>query len=559
MSGGGFKVASGSAVFRFNSEVRDAYGTRRLPAAADGAARPTSAGPARKPADRSPSAPRRGERSRPSRKVRAGPSDESSEADLAPAPAPDAGATPPPSSVDAVCGSADGDGLVQPLGETDARALTEQVKGHLGALRADLLRLYEGQAHRALGYSSWDAYFKAEFGKAGSYGYRLLEAARVDFAIRQLVDEHGLPNEAQARELVPLLCHGEIAVQEVWARANRAGVRVTADGVRREATVWFAEHGRSRRRRSKPTVEPGGPPLTQVGELVELSPIHFLFCGDSTRPDDVARLCNGTEFSTAVLDPPYGIDHEGIRNDSRAGIRSLYEGILGALPIRNGVVATFQNPGNVDVWIEALKAAGHQFQRAMTYDRHDGEGACWQGWVCATDLIVFSQLGQPQWPRPADHARDIYVRKGREDAWLDGRHPTIKPFSVYHDLLKRLPSGAVFDPTAGSGTSLIAAAAHLRPWYGVEIDPGYCDTIRARFKQFLGKRSELLAEFEQLRPRDATASSRTAPANAEAAVTDRLIELARKPEPRGAPEAYVFAPPAGVQAQLFIDESGDDP
>src|SRR5215204_762782 len=92
---------------------------------------------------------------------------------------------------------------VDTLTRDDARALTEEVKRDAAVLRAKLLRLYEGRAHEALGYSSWGDYYTAEFGQTAARGYQLLDAARVSEPIQQLLNEPP-PNEAQARELVPL-------------------------------------------------------------------------------------------------------------------------------------------------------------------------------------------------------------------------------------------------------------------------------------------------------------------------------------------------------------------
>jgi hypothetical protein len=85
----------------------------------------------------------------------------------------------------------------------EARQLTEEVKHDVVALREKLLRLYEGGAHLALGYASWKDYWQAEFETSWQYGYRQLDAARVDRVVRQLAN--GPLPEGQARELVPLL------------------------------------------------------------------------------------------------------------------------------------------------------------------------------------------------------------------------------------------------------------------------------------------------------------------------------------------------------------------
>jgi DNA modification methylase len=47
----------------------------------------------------------------------------------------------------------------------------------------------------------------------------------------------------------------------------------------------------------------------------------------------------------------------------------------------------------------------------------------------------------------------------------------------------------VLDPFAGSGSSLIACELLERRFYGVEIDPGYCDVAIARFEAVTGTRA----------------------------------------------------------------------
>jgi hypothetical protein len=128
--------------------------------------------------------------------------------------------------------------LVPILGPSEARRLTDQVKRDAESLWRRLVELYDGGAHAALGYSSWQAYCEAEFGVGRSQSYRLLEAGRV----AELVP-HGGMNERQARELAPLLRdEDENAVAEVWngARAEH-GERLTAEKVRTAVEKKLAE------------------------------------------------------------------------------------------------------------------------------------------------------------------------------------------------------------------------------------------------------------------------------------------------------------------------------
>ena len=57
----------------------------------------------------------------------------------------------------------------------------------------------------------------------------------------------------------------------------------------------------------------------------------------------------------------------------------------------------------------------------------------------------------------------------------DKAHPTEKPVELmeHYILNSTEPGETVFDPFAGSGSTLVAAARNGRKWIGCEIDPEY--------------------------------------------------------------------------------------
>ena len=61
-----------------------------------------------------------------------------------------------------------------------------------------------------------------------------------------------------------------------------------------------------------PDVDEDGEPDSQPGEMYELGN-SILLCGDSTNPEDVARLMGGEKADMVFTDPPYGIDYSGGR------------------------------------------------------------------------------------------------------------------------------------------------------------------------------------------------------------------------------------------------------
>lgn len=116
------------------------------------------------------------------------------------------------------------------LDEYEAREVTDQVKADARALWANLLWLYEGGAHTALGYPSWSDYCAAEFEMGKTAAYRLLQAARV---VAELpMGNSALPsNERQARELARVPEPEQRA--EVWqAVVEQHGPEPTAKQVR---------------------------------------------------------------------------------------------------------------------------------------------------------------------------------------------------------------------------------------------------------------------------------------------------------------------------------------
>ena len=48
----------------------------------------------------------------------------------------------------------------------------------------------------------------------------------------------------------------------------------------------------------------------------------------------------------------------------------------------------------------------------------------------------------------------------------------------------------VYEPFAGSGTTLIAAETVGRTCFAMEVDPAYCDVVVKRWEAFTGNRAQ---------------------------------------------------------------------
>jgi DNA modification methylase len=245
-----------------------------------------------------------------------------------------------------------------------------------------------------------------------------------------------------------------------------------------------------------PDLVPDERPTTiQCGELFALGH-HRLLCGDSTNATDVARLLGNARPLLMVTDPPYGVEYDPTWR-SRAGV-NLNPHKLGA--VTNDDRADWTDawrlfPGDVAyVWHAGLQAsvvetsleqAGFAIRAQIIWakdrlalsrgDYHWQHEPCWyairqDGSGHRTDDRTQSTL----WTIPA-----------RDD---DGHgHGTQKPVECMRRPMQNHLASDVYDPFAGSGTSLIAAEQLGRRCFAIEIEPRYMQIAIDRWEGFTGQ------------------------------------------------------------------------
>jgi DNA modification methylase len=248
-------------------------------------------------------------------------------------------------------------------------------------------------------------------------------------------------------------------------------------------------------------------PRTQSGDLWRLGP-HRLLCGDSTAPDDLARLMDGETAALLATDPPYLVDYDAsnhpqsysnTRNgktankahpDYHEGAADLYERFLAAcLPHCAADVVVYQWHAHARTNVIYAAWAAHDLLAHQAIV-----------WVKTRPVLVrldFMQAFEPclyGWRkghrprvnrRPPSNARNVWTFPGEE---LRGDHPTMKPLQTFSDPYTwHLKAGGLgLEPFSGSGTAIMAAEVTGRRCFAIEIAPAYVDVACLRYQRTTG-------------------------------------------------------------------------
>ena len=245
-------------------------------------------------------------------------------------------------------------------------------------------------------------------------------------------------------------------------------------------------------------IEPPEDPVSKRGDVWILGR-HRVMCGDATSEKDRTALFDGATPQILLTDPPYcsggfqetgkasgsiGTDRKGgmpsIINDtlSTRGYQSLMRNALENIPPLVSYIFT-----DWRMWInlfDVTEAAGFGVRNMIVWNKKTpGMGT---GWRTQHELIMYGQRTKAKWDNHKGYGNVIEVsRSGNE------LHPTQKPVELIEMLLDNTDwLEGVYDPFAGSGTTLIAAENKGQTAYCMELTPGYTDTIVRRYIRATG-------------------------------------------------------------------------
>ncbi len=232
--------------------------------------------------------------------------------------------------------------------------------------------------------------------------------------------------------------------------------------------------------------------VSRAGEVYVLGD-HRLVCGDSTKAEDVAKVCGEGEADMWLTDPPYNVAYEGsngltIQNDSMEDVK-FREFLRTAF----GHAEKALKPG-APFYIFHADSEGYNFRGAC----HDIGLRVRQCLVWKKNTLVLGRQDY-QWI----HEPCLYGwKEGGPNPWYADRsqttvmefnkpkkndvHPTMKLVEMLVYLLQNSSKrgDVVLDTFGGSGSTLIACEQTGRICKTVELDPRYCDAIRRRWAEF---------------------------------------------------------------------------
>jgi DNA modification methylase len=240
--------------------------------------------------------------------------------------------------------------------------------------------------------------------------------------------------------------------------------------------------------------EPPTEAVTRPGDLWLLGP-HRLLCGDATVATDVERVLDGVRPHLMVTDPPYGVQYDPnwrnesgvsatartgkVTNDDRADWREAWS-------LFPGDIAYIWHSGiHTRTVAESLDACGLLIRAQIVWAKPRlvlGRGDYhWQHEPC---FYAVRKGASGHWQGARDQTTLWTIATGENDEATE--HGTQKPVEcMRRPIVNNSARGdLVYEPFAGSGSTLIAAESVGRVCRAIEIDPRYCDVIVERWQNY---------------------------------------------------------------------------
>jgi DNA modification methylase len=277
------------------------------------------------------------------------------------------------------------------------------------------------------------------------------------------------------------------------------------------------------------TPDPPRNPVTQPGDLWCLGS-HRLLCGDSTKSEDVVRVMNGERAALLFTSPPYGNQRDyttGGIGDWDALMQGVFERVAGVMTDDGQVLV---NLGLVhrnnewqpywQGWLDWMREQGWRRFGFYIWDQGPGLPGDWNGRLAPAFEFLFHFNRTARKPNKivpckwAGHINDSHGgmrdKDGSVGEWthagqgvqetripdnviritrhkargIETEHPAVFPVALPEFIMNAYSNehDIVFEPFAGSGTTLIAGERARRRVRAIELAPAYVDVAILRWR-----------------------------------------------------------------------------
>jgi DNA modification methylase/ParB-like chromosome segregation protein Spo0J len=217
--------------------------------------------------------------------------------------------------------------------------------------------------------------------------------------------------------------------------------------------------------------------------------------GDAT---ELMQAMDAAQFDLILSDPPYGLDagsagyrartvHHHNYNDSPDNARRILQSILTdgwQLTKPKANLFLFTDIMHFE-WLQAAAArmGWTPWRHPIIWQKSTAEGLVpWgrNGFVHTFDIIFYATKG-----RRGTNQTNVDILNYSRVARNERVYAAEKPIPLLSRLIEltTLPGDSVFDPCAGSGSTLLAAKELKRHSFGIEIDPQVCDLATVRIEK----------------------------------------------------------------------------
>lgn len=261
---------------------------------------------------------------------------------------------------------------------------------------------------------------------------------------------------------------------------------------------------------------------TKRGQIWSLGS-HRLMCGDSTDPADVGALLGGASPQMMVTDPPYGVKYDptwrhdaGVNKSNRIGVveNDDIADWTSAWRLFGGAVAYVWHGGLHSGTVQdSLVKAGFVMRAQIVWVKpklvmprghyHWQHEPCWL--ADKAELMSEAECDEAWYSVRKNSTAGFVGGRKQTTVWEIGfkgevktTHGTQKPVECMARPIRNhsLSAGGVYEPFAGSGTTVIACEQLGRRCFAMELSPAYVAVILQRYKDATDRDPVLLLEGE---------------------------------------------------------------